>query len=366
MKELDRKIRIAIVLDEKDANAHDLVLKTFFESEIAEMFTPVVYGSIPMLKQESSRLQIRYNAQFVGNASQANEGVLNFVDITGRNAVEIAKREYEADLLDAFIVVPMSREVANQLRNAVVPNAGAKQQDSDTKAVPLMCTNQLHVAYVVTDKNEISGITTDSIENKARIVHSTLRRDLRQDNPRVAVLSFNPEIVADEKSIEIQVIAPAISKLVNTGIPVFGPYSYAEFFESGKHLNFDAVLTMTREQAIAPFLSMYDGIGIALAAGIAPLVVSPVKLDGDNNATEDSFREAIYMAIDVFRSRFFFDLPYVNPLPKMYHERREDGDKARFAVKKRFGDGEQKDGDKSEQKNADNKPAENKSENKEV
>lgn len=366
MKELNRKIRIAIVLDENDADAHGLVIKTFFESELAEMFTPVVYGSLTLLKQESSRLQIRYNAQIVGNASQADPDALNFVDTTGRSAVEIAKKEFEADLLDAFIVVPMSREVVNQLRNAVIPNPVVKRQENDTKAVPLMCTNQLHVAYVVTDKGDIAGVTTESIENKARILHSTLRRDLRQDNPRVAVLSYNPEIVADEKSIEIQVIAPAISKLVNTGIPVFGPYTYADFFESGKHLDFDAVLTMTREQAQAPFLSMYDGNGITLAAGIAPVVVSPVKLDGDNNATEDSFREAIYMAIDVYRSRFFFDLPYVNPLPKMYHERREDGEKARFAVKKRFSDGEQKDGERqeghkhSEHKHAEEKPAENK------
>lgn len=366
MKELNQKIRIAIVLDQNDANAHDLILKTFFESEITEIFTPVVYGSLPMLKQESSRLQIRYNVLTVGNASQADPDALNFVDTTGRNTVDIVKREFEADLLDAFIVVPMSKEVVNQLRNVVIPNPVLERKDNDTKAVPLMCTNQLHVAYVTENKENIAGITTDSIENKARILHSTLRRNLRQDNPRVAVLSYHPEIVADEKSIEIQVIAPAISKLVNSGIPVFGPYSYADFFESGKHLNFDAVLTMTREQAQAPFLSLYDGNGIALAAGIAPLVVSPVKLDGDNNATEDSFRESIYMVIDIFRSRYFFDLPYVNPLPKMYHERREDGDKARFAVKKRFGDNDQKDGDKQEQKNADNKPAENKSENKEA
>ena len=347
MKELNKKIRIAIVLDENDANAHDLILETFLEPEIVEMFTPVVYGSLHMLKQESSRLQIRYNAQIVGNASQADPDALNFVDITGRNAAEVAKKEYEADLLDAFVVVPMSREVTNQLRNAIIPNPVIKYPESDAKAIPLICSDQLHVAYVVTGNNDVAGITTESIEYKARILHSTLRRDLRQDNPRVAILSYNPEIVPDENSIEIQVIAPAVSKLVNTGIPVFGPYAYADFFETGKHLSFDAVRAMTREQAQAPFLSMYEGNAIALAAGIAPLVVSPIKLDGNNDATVESFREAIYTVIDVYRSRYFFDLPYVNPLPKLYHERREDGEKVRFTVKKRFGDGEQKGDDVS-------------------
>lgn len=349
MIELNKKIRIAIVLDENNANAHDLILEAFLEPEILEMFTPVVYGSLHMLKQESTRLQIRYNAQIVGNASQANPDALNFVDVAGRNVVEVVKREFEADLLDAFVVVPMSRDVANQLRNVVIPNPVVKREVSDMKAIPLICSDQLRVAYVVTNGNDVAGITTDSIETKARVLHSTMRRDLRQDNPRVAILSLNPEIKTDEDSVEIQVIAPAVSKLVNTGIPVFGPYAYADFFESGKHLDFDAVLAMTCEQAQAPFLSMYEGNAIALAAGIAPLVISPVKLDGDNNATVDSFREAIYTVIDVYRSRFYFDLPYANPLPKMYHERREDGEKVRFAVKKRTGEeGEEKKEDKKE------------------
>ena len=44
-------------------------------------------------------------------------------------------------------------------------------------------------------------------------------------------------------------------------------------------------------------------------------------------------RQAIYTAIDVFRNRQFYDEPLQNPLPKLFHEKREDGDKARFAVR---------------------------------
>ena len=87
MNELNKKIRIAIVLDENSTHAYDLILETFLEPEILEIFTPVVYGSLHMLKQESSRMQIRYNALILGNASQADPDALNFVDLNGRNAV---------------------------------------------------------------------------------------------------------------------------------------------------------------------------------------------------------------------------------------------------------------------------------------
>ena len=43
-------------------------------------------------------------------------------------------------------------------------------------------------------------------------------------------------------------------------------------------------------------------------------------------------RQAIYTAIDVFRNRQNYDEPLQNPLPKLFHEKREDGDKARFTV----------------------------------
>ena len=133
MNELNKKIRIAIVLDENSTHAYDLILETFLEPEILEIFTPVVYGSLHMLKQKSSRLQIRYNALIVGNASQADPDALNFVDLNGRNAVEVVKREFEANLLDAFVVVPMSREITNQLRNAVIPNPVLKRQENDIR-----------------------------------------------------------------------------------------------------------------------------------------------------------------------------------------------------------------------------------------
>jgi 4-hydroxythreonine-4-phosphate dehydrogenase len=55
---------------------------------------------------------------------------------------------------------------------------------------------------------------------------------------------------------------------------------------------------------------------------------------GKGVADEQSFRQAIYAAIDIWRNRQQYDEPLENPLPKLYHEKREDGEKARFTVKK--------------------------------
>jgi 4-hydroxythreonine-4-phosphate dehydrogenase len=44
-------------------------------------------------------------------------------------------------------------------------------------------------------------------------------------------------------------------------------------------------------------------------------------------------RQAIFTAIDMYRHRLDYDEPLANPLPKLFHEKREDGDKARFAIR---------------------------------
>lgn len=54
---------------------------------------------------------------------------------------------------------------------------------------------------------------------------------------------------------------------------------------------------------------------------------------GKGVADESSFRNAIYAAIDIFRNRADYDEPLQNPLKKLYHERKDDSDKVRFAVK---------------------------------
>ena len=52
-------------------------------------------------------------------------------------------------------------------------------------------------------------------------------------------------------------------------------------------------------------------------------------------ADELSFRHAIFNAIDIFRHRAEYDEPMEDPLPKLYHERRDESEKVRFSIPKK-------------------------------
>ena len=79
--------------------------------------------------------------------------------------------------------------------------------------------------------------------------------------------------------------------------------------------------------------------GVNYTAGLPIIRTSPdhgtaYDIAGQGKADENSFRQAIYTAIDVFRNRQNYDEPLQNPLPKLFHEKRDDSEKVRFAIPK--------------------------------
>lgn len=166
----------------------------------------------------------------------------------------------------------------------------------------------------------------DIIMEKSKALWKMLKRDLDIENPRIAILSLNPEIATNESSEELNIIVPCVSDLVNQGIQVFGPYPSATFFSTHDYTCYDAVLTMYDSQCQEGFLNASNNEPIALHGNTDVPVVE---------ASANTVVEAIFTILDTIRNRNNYDTACSNPLEKLYHERREDGDKARFAVKKK-------------------------------
>jgi 4-hydroxythreonine-4-phosphate dehydrogenase len=204
--------------------------------------------------------------------------------------------------------------------------------------------DRLRVAPVTTHlpvKDVAKAITKEAIVEKATTFHQSLRRDFRISKPRIAVLSLNPHagdngVIGSE---EQDIIAPAIEALAEAGINAYGPYAADGFFGSGAYTAFDGVLAMYHDQGLAPFKILAAEDGVNFTAGLPIVRTSPdhgtaYDIAGKGLADENSFRHAIYTAIDVLRNRTNYDEPLANPLKKLYHEKRDDSEKVRFAVPK--------------------------------
>ena len=131
---------------------------------------------------------------------------------------------------------------------------------------------------------------------------------------------------------EQTIIEPAIQEAFNKGIRCFGPYPADGFFGAGAYKKFDAVLAMYHDQGLAPFKAIAMENGVNYTAGMPVIRTSPAHgtaydIAGQDIADPNSFRQAVFAAIDVFRNRQRFEEANKNPLKKQYYDKKDDSDK---------------------------------------
>jgi 4-hydroxythreonine-4-phosphate dehydrogenase len=134
---------------------------------------------------------------------------------------------------------------------------------------------------------------------------------------------------------EQEVIIPAMKEMIARGVQCFGPYPADGFMGSGNYTHFDGILAMYHDQGLAPFKALAMDEGVNFTAGLPIVRTSPAHgtaydIAGKGIASEDSFRQAVYVAMDVFRNRAWEKEISARPLRKQYYEKRDDSDKLKL------------------------------------
>ena len=357
----ERKIRVAITQGDTNGVGYEVILKVFSDPNILELCTPIIYGSPKIASYHRKTLNLEVPYTIINHAEEARDGRVNLLacfddeikiemgqpsqeaGAAALKALDRAMTDYRSELYDVLVTAPINKATI-QSPGFHFPGHTEYIETSvgeGEKALMILMNETLRVALVTTHlpiKDIAKAITKESIVKKATIFHKALKRDFRISSPRIAVLSLNPHagdnglLGSEEKDI----ILPAIEELADKGIQAFGPFAADGFFGSGAYDRFDGVLAMYHDQGLAPFKTIALESGVNYTAGLPIVRTSPdhgtaYDIAGKGIADENSMRQAIFTAIDVFRNRQFYDEPLQNPLPKLFHEKREDGDKARFA-----------------------------------
>lgn len=170
---------------------------------------------------------------------------------------------------------------------------------------------------------------------KIKKVWMSMKRDFLISTPRIALLADN-----DKKGSEDDVLTPIVTELAAQGIGVFGPYAAESYIEQQQFQHFDATLALHDGLAQEFLNAVTEETRTKLLIGI-PIVMASTEYDAAYDFDESdlagpalALRQAVYTVIDVVRNRTAYDEAHNDPLPKLYHERRDDSEKARFAVRK--------------------------------
>ena len=357
----NRKIRVAITQGDTNGIGYELIFRAFAGTEILDLCTPIIYGSPKIATYHDNALDLNSKFTIINDASEARDGRVNLLTVfdddvkvelgtpteesgnAGLRAIDRALADYQQGLFDVLVTAPIDNNDAFHFSGQ--SRYIEDHIECDGQGLSILTSDDLRVALVprTLPLHQVAeSITKENIEATAKKFYESLRRDFRISNPRIAVLSINPK--AGDNGLlgteEQEIIRPAIEELAKEDIEAFGPYATDRLFGTGDYDYFDGILAMYYDQGLAPFRAIAPDSGVNYTAGLpivrtAPEVGASFDIAGRNEADATPMLHAIYLAIDIFRHRKEYDEAGTNPLPKLYHEKKDDSDKVRYAIPKK-------------------------------
>jgi len=339
------KIIIGISHGDINGIGYEVILKTLAEPKMLETFIPVIYGSSKVAAYHRKNLDIQgLNLNSINSVNEVNPKRVNIINCVndeikvelGSSTAEAGKASFDAlekatedlkdGLIHALVTAPINKKniQSNDFHFPGHTEYLEKKFGHGTPALMLLVNDVMRVAVVTghipVDKVS-KELTQQLILEKLTVLNQSLKKDFSIVRPRIAILGLNPHagddgVIGDE---EKNVIIPAMQEAEKKGIICAGPYPADGFFGSGNFSKFDAILAMYHDQGLIPFKAISMESGVNFTAGLSVIRTSPAHgtaydLAGKNQASEESFRQALYMAYDVYKSREFIEDISKNPL----------------------------------------------------
>ena len=343
----EEKVRVGITQGDINGIGYEVIIKTFSDPRVNELCIPIVYGSPKVAAYHRKALNVEnFSFNQIKDASEANSKRVNIVNCMDENVrVELGKStEYggmgslqalkaavvdiKAKKIDVLLTCPINKHNIQGQNFQFPGHTEFLASNFDCKEVLMLMISEVMKVGVVTGHVPISQvpsmITKEAILSKLRILNRSLIQDFAIRRPRIAVLGLNPH-AGDQGVIgaeEQQIIIPAINEANNEGIVALGPYPADGFFGSENFVKFDAILAMYHDQGLAPFKTVNFDTGINYTAGLPVIRTSPAhgtayELAGKGEASANSFRQALYLAVDLFKNRQMHAELTSNPLQRV-------------------------------------------------
>lgn len=338
------KIKVGITHGDLNGISYEIILKALNDNRILEMFTPVLYGLSKVLSYHRKNLNfVNFNYKVVSDASRVQHAHVNVINLSNEEikieygkstriagqfsfeALERAVADLKNNKIDVLVTAPINK--ANiQSDNFSFPGHTEYLGQRFYSASPLMLmvVNNLRVGSVtghIPVSTIASQLSKELIISKIEILNQSLIKDFAIPKPKIAVLGLNPHagdhgVIGDEDD---NIIRPAILEAKKQGYLAYGPFPADGFFGSGEYTKYDAILAMYHDQGLIPFKLLAAESGVNFTAGLPMVRTSPAHgtaydKAGNNTASPDSIRQAIYLAIDIYRNRESFKEMNNNPL----------------------------------------------------
>jgi 4-phospho-D-threonate 3-dehydrogenase / 4-phospho-D-erythronate 3-dehydrogenase len=342
MNKKAENIIVGISIGDLNGIGSEVILKTFEDSRMLEMCTPVIFANAKILSFVKKSFTSTVQFHGVDKLDQVVPGKINVynlwkegVDINlGTNDEKIgeyaiksfvaATKALKEGLVDVLVTAPINKYNIQSENFKFPGHTDYLDQELEGNALMMMVQDNLRVG-LLTDHVPLSEVSSHLTEELITRKIETIRKSLIQDfsivRPKIAVLGLNPHagdggVIGKEDDL---VLKPALKKIFDAGTMVFGPFPADGFFGSSQYEKYDAVVATYHDQGLIPFKTLSFGKGVNYTAGLNKIRTSPdhgtaYDIAGKDMVDFNSFKEAVYLAIDIFHSRNQYEEMSQKPL----------------------------------------------------
>ncbi len=337
-------IIVGISIGDLNGIGGEIVLKTFEDHRVLDFCTPVIFASAKTMGFLKTHFKSPIRLNNINNLEQLVHGKVNIfncwnehVDIEfGKESIKIgafaiksleaATKALKKGIIDVLVTAPINK---HNIQSEVFNFPGHTDylaKELEGESLMFMVNDSLRVGLLtdhVPVKDIVEHISEELIIKKINTVYKSLEKDFKIRKPKIAVLGINPHtgdngVIGSEDD---DVLRPTLEKMKNEGKLVYGPYAADSFFGSNNYKNFDAIIAAYHDQGLIPFKTLSFGQGVNYTAGLNKVRTSPdhgtaYEIAGKGVADENSFKEAMFTAIKIFKNRVDYEQLTSNPLKK--------------------------------------------------
>lgn len=337
-------IIVGISIGDLNGIGGEIVLKTFEDARILDFCTPVIFASIKTMSFFKTHFKSEINFNSVHDLKQIAHGKVNVFNCWNETvniefgtedikigafaikSLEEATKALKNNDIDVLVTAPINKHNIQSEEFKFPGHTDYLAQELEGDSLMFMITDTLRVGLLtdhVPVKDVAAHITPQLIEQKINTVYNSLKKDFNIQKPKIAVLGINPHtgdngVIGSEDDA---ILRPTLHEIKESGKLVYGPYAADSFFGSNNYKNFDAIIASYHDQGLIPFKTLSFGQGVNFTAGLNKVRTSPdhgtaYEIAGKGIADENSFKEAVYSAMQIFKNRFDYEELTANPLKK--------------------------------------------------
>lgn len=267
-----------------------------------------IANSIPTKQSKDNGLKvidIGYARQSVGKPTKTS-GKISYASII------TAYKMIESGIADAMVTAPISKYSLSLAGIDFPGHTELLAKLSESKNFGMMfLSNKFHTALLTIHEpiTKVAELLSQKLlKSKIELFASTLKKDLKIKNPKIALLGLNPHSGENGKigKEEINIINPVLKNL--NSVNISGPYVPDAFFGNRLYSKFDIVIGAYHDQVLIPFKLLNFNYGVNFTAGLPFVRTSPdhgtaFDIAGKNIADYNSTYQAFIWAEKIINNR---------------------------------------------------------------